>query len=190
MRAAGDHHPEVDHLVVVAAQDHADDVLADVVDVALDRGHHDLALAPLGLRASLLPGQLLLRLHERFQVGDRALHHPGALDHLGQEHLARAEQVADDLHAVHQRALDDLQRAVGTAAGLLGVGLDVVDDAVHERVLRAGRTGALRQARSTTRFVPALLTVSANATSRSVASARRSKMTSSTSSSRSAGMSA
>jgi hypothetical protein len=32
-----DHHAEVDHLVTVAAEHHADDVLADVVDVALAR---------------------------------------------------------------------------------------------------------------------------------------------------------
>ena len=37
------HHAEVDDLVAVAAEHHADDVLADVVDVALDGGHHDLA---------------------------------------------------------------------------------------------------------------------------------------------------
>ena len=37
------HDAEIDDLVVVALQHHADDVLADVVDVALDRGHHDLA---------------------------------------------------------------------------------------------------------------------------------------------------
>jgi hypothetical protein len=37
IRAAGNHHAEVDDLVVVAAEDDADDVLADVVDVALDR---------------------------------------------------------------------------------------------------------------------------------------------------------
>ena len=33
------HHAEVDDLVVVAAEHDADDVLADVVDVAFDRGH-------------------------------------------------------------------------------------------------------------------------------------------------------
>ena len=38
-----DHDAEVDDLVVVAGEDHADDVLADVVDVALDGGHQDLA---------------------------------------------------------------------------------------------------------------------------------------------------
>ncbi len=40
---AGDHHAEIDDLVVVASQNHADDVLADVVNVALDRGHQDPA---------------------------------------------------------------------------------------------------------------------------------------------------
>ena len=43
IRAAGHHDPEVDHLVVVAAQHDPHDVLADVVDVALDGGHHDRA---------------------------------------------------------------------------------------------------------------------------------------------------
>ena len=50
---AGDHHAQVDHLVVVAAQHDADDVLADVVDVALDGRHQDLAARLVG-RAPLL----------------------------------------------------------------------------------------------------------------------------------------
>ena len=37
------HDAEVDDFVVVAAQHHADDVLADVVHVALHRRHQDLA---------------------------------------------------------------------------------------------------------------------------------------------------
>jgi hypothetical protein len=41
---AGHHDAEVDDLVVVAAEHHPDDVLADVVDVALDRRHEHLAL--------------------------------------------------------------------------------------------------------------------------------------------------
>ena len=84
-RVARHHHAEVDHLVVVAAEHDADDVLADVVDVALDRREHDLAL-----RAAVAPRALLLGLHVRLQVGDRPLHRPGALHHLRQEHLARS----------------------------------------------------------------------------------------------------
>ena len=36
--------PEVDHLVVVAGQHDADNVLADVMHVALDGGENDFAL--------------------------------------------------------------------------------------------------------------------------------------------------
>ena len=46
------HDAEIDDLEIVALQDHADDVLADVVDVALDRGHDDLALGPRRPRSS------------------------------------------------------------------------------------------------------------------------------------------
>ena len=110
----GRHHdPEVDHLVVVAAQHDAHDVLADVVDVALDGGHHDRAGTP----ARALP----LRLEVGDQDGHGLLHHPGALDHLGQEHPAGTEPVADDVHAGHQRPLDHVQRPRRQQPGLLGV---------------------------------------------------------------------
>ena len=65
---------------------------------------------------------------------DRALHRPRALDDLRQEHLAGAKQIADDLHAVHQRPLDDLERPLVLLARLLDVGVDEVDDAVDERI--------------------------------------------------------
>ena len=100
---ATDHDAEVDDVVAVAAEDDADDVLADVVHVALDRGHHDLALAAQA-------GAGLFRLDVGQQMGDRLLHDARRLDDLRQEHLAGAEQVADDVHAVHQRAFDDRQR--------------------------------------------------------------------------------
>ena len=58
---------EVDDGVAVVGQDDVDEVLADVVDVALDRGQHDRALA-------LLVGLL----HVRLEVGDRGLHDLGA----------------------------------------------------------------------------------------------------------------
>ena len=98
----GDHDPQVDDLIVVALEDDADDVLADVVDVALDRGHEHLA-------GGLMHAAGLLRLQEGLEIGHRLLHDPGGLDHLGQEHLARAEEIADLIHAIHEGALDDLE---------------------------------------------------------------------------------
>jgi hypothetical protein len=58
---------------------------------------------------------LLLGLDVGQQVGHGLLHHARALHHLGQEHLALAEQVAHDVHAGHQRAFDDVQRAAAAA---------------------------------------------------------------------------
>ena len=49
----GRHHDaEIDDLVVVAAEDDADDVLADVVDVAFHGRHDDLALRPADVAAA------------------------------------------------------------------------------------------------------------------------------------------
>ena len=86
---ARDHHAQVDHLVVIAAQDHADDIFADVVHVPFHCGHEDSAL---GLHRLARGRQsLLLRFHERGQVGDGFLHDPGRFHHLWQEHLSGAE---------------------------------------------------------------------------------------------------
>ena len=137
-RVARDHHAEVDHLVVVAAEHDADDVLPDVVHVALDRCEDDLPL-----RAAVAPGPLLLLLHERLEIRDGALHRPRALHDLREEHPAGAEEVADDLHPVHQRAFDHVERPRRVRARLLGVLLDEVDDAVHERVLEPLADGRL-----------------------------------------------
>ena len=58
-----DHHAEIDDLVVGAPEHHADDVLADVVHVAFDRGEHNGALRRLacgsdscGLRSASMKG--------------------------------------------------------------------------------------------------------------------------------------
>ena len=124
----GHHDSQIDDLEVVALKHDADDFLADVVDVALDRGHDDLALA-LGLG-------ILLGLQERLQIGHRLFHDPGAFNHLGQEHLPRAEQVADHVHAVHQRPFDDLDGALCRLADFLGVHFDEIRNAIDQRVLQ------------------------------------------------------
>ena len=171
------HHAEIDDLVIVAGEHDADDVLADVVHVALDGRHQDLAG---GLARVAAVG--LLRLHVGQQMRHRLLHHARRLDHLRQEHLAGAEQVADDVHAGHQRALDDVQRTLGREPRLLGVGVDEFGDAVDQRmrdalvdrpvapgqVLRLGLLAA-----------PCRGSARRASSSRSVASARRLSTTSS-----------
>ena len=120
--------PRLKHLVAVVGEDDVDEVLADVVDVALDGGQHDAALAA---------GLVLL--HEGLEVGDGRLHGLGRLQHERQLHLAGGEQLADDLHAGEQHVVDDVER--GQAAGhrsfevvLEAVAL-AVDDALAQPLL-------------------------------------------------------
>ena len=90
---------EVDDAVAVVRQDDVDQVLANVVHIALhSRQQHLAARARLGL------------LHVLLQVRDGGLHRFGALQHLGDDQLVRVEQPADLLHPLHQRSVDDLQR--------------------------------------------------------------------------------
>ena len=76
-------------------------------------------------------------------MGHGFLHHARGFDHLGQEHFARAEEIADDAHAIHQRAFDDQQRAAELDAGFFGVDLDVRVDAFDEGVREALFDGAV-----------------------------------------------
>ena len=128
---AGDHDPEVDHLVAVAGQNDADDVFADVVDIAFDRGHEDLALGA-GIRVGRA-----LALHVRGEPGDGALHHARTLDHLREEHFPLAEQIADNAHAVHQGAFDHIEGPRILLPGLFRVLVDVVDNALDQGVGQA-----------------------------------------------------
>ena len=81
----GDHHPHIHNIEVVALEHHRDNVLADVVHIAFDRGKNHL---PLGL--DLATGGLL-RLNKWHKVGHGGLHHTSGFHHLGQEHLAFGE---------------------------------------------------------------------------------------------------
>ena len=137
---AGHHHAHVDNVKVVALQHHGDDVFANVVYVALDGGNHDLALARYIQARRLLLALFFLDVGN--EVGHGLLHHARAFHHLGQKHFARAKQVADDVHAVHQRPFDDVQRAAALLhhellVGLFGVFGDEVGDAVYQRVRQA-----------------------------------------------------
>ncbi len=132
---AGDHDSHVDHLIVVAGQHHADNVLTNIVNVTLDRGQHDLPL-----RLDHLAGRnhrRLFGLHERRQVRHRFLHYPGGLHHLRQEHLSSAEQITHHAHAVHQGPLDHQQRTAQFEASLLSIDFDVGVNALHQCVRKA-----------------------------------------------------
>ena len=67
--------------------------------------------SPLTVASSTLPRERPFRLlHVRLEMRHRGLHHLGALQHLGDDQLVVVEQAADLAHAVHQRAVDDVER--------------------------------------------------------------------------------
>ena len=99
----GHHDSQVYDFIAIAGHHHGDDVLADVVHVALHRGQQHTP------RGSGSPG--LLRLDDGLEDGHGLLHRAGGLHHLREEHLARAEEVAHPVHPCHQGAFDDVHGA-------------------------------------------------------------------------------
>ena len=126
---AGHHDAEIDHLEVVALEHDANDILADVMHVTLDRRENDLAI-----RADLAS---LFFFDERHEMTDGLLHYARRLDHLRQKHLALTKQVADNIHAGHQWPLDDIERLLCATSCLLGISNNIFVDTVDERVFQA-----------------------------------------------------
>ena len=130
-RFAGNHHAQVDDFVVIALQDDANNVFADVMHVTFDGGDQEHA----AFGCAFQPGRFFLLFHEWFKVGDCFLHHACGFDNLRQKHFAFAEQITDDGHTVHQRSFDHLQTTIKTLASFFGVFDDVFVDAFDQRVL-------------------------------------------------------
>ena len=122
------HHAKIDDFVVVTLQHHTDNVFADIVHIALHGRDDHFAVAGAFLFAGL---------NVRFEVRHRLLHHAGGFHHLRQEHFALAEQIANDVHAVHQRSFNNLDRARGLLASFFGIQLNKLGYAFHQRVFEA-----------------------------------------------------
>ena len=125
---------QIDHLVAVVGEDDLDQVLADVVDVALHRGQEHLA-PRLGFGA----------LHELLQVAHRGLHGFGGLQHFRHNQLIVVEQPADFGHARHQRPVDDVERRVALGALAVQIGNQAILAAFDDVV---GQTSIERQVRA------------------------------------------
>jgi hypothetical protein len=134
-RRRGHHHAHVDDLEAVTLEHHADDVLADVVHVALDRGEQHAAGAARAGSSGPAGGAVeLLLLDVGDEVRDRALHHARALHHLRQEHLpAPNRSPTTFIPAMSGPSITSIGRA-NCLPRLLGVLDHELVDAVHERV--------------------------------------------------------
>ncbi len=108
---------KVDDGVAVVGKDGLDQVLADVMHIAIDGGNDDRAL-----------GHTFHFFEVVLQMGDGLLHHFGGLEHEGQDQFARAEFVADFLHGGEQDVVE------GMNGGLMPGGkIAAVDDLINIR---------------------------------------------------------
>ncbi|SPB31418.1 hypothetical protein MAJHIDBO_01724 [Propionibacterium freudenreichii subsp. shermanii] len=115
---------QVHHGVAVVGHDDVDQVLADVVDIALDGGEHQGALP-----------RLVSGIHVGFQVRDCPLHRLGGLQDERELHLARPEELPDGLHALEQVGIEDVECPAGAQGLVEVVGESVgvaVDDALAQ----------------------------------------------------------
>ena len=122
-----DHHAKIDNFVVITLQHHANDVFADVVYVALHGGDDHFTVTGALLFAGFDKG---------FQIRHRLFHDAGGFHHLRQEHFALAKQIADHVHAVHQRPFDHFNRTGGLLTRFLGILLDKLGNAFYQRVFQ------------------------------------------------------
>ena len=100
------HHAEVHHVVAVTCHNHGDDVLTDIVHVALDSCDDDFTAAR-SVRVFACFNVRLQNFHSLF-------HGTCGLHDLREEHLAFTEEAADFVHAIHERTRNNADRAIAT----------------------------------------------------------------------------
>ncbi len=95
-------------------------------------------MSPATVPATALPRRLaafLARVERGLQHGDGGLHGLGALDQLGEEELALAEEVADLFDALHEALVEDVAGLQTRVETLLGEALSVLDLTVDDALL-------------------------------------------------------
>ncbi len=105
--------------------------------VAFDGSHQNFS----GVFIRRAAGQFF-GLHERHEIGHGLFHDAGGFDDLRQKHFSGAEQIADDVHASHQRPFDDQDRFAVFLSCFLDVGVNEIHDAFHQRVRKSFLDGA------------------------------------------------
>ena len=130
---AGHHHPHIHHLEVITLQNNGNNILADVMHIALHRRNNNFAFR--------LGGQTCAALFFRFfffdeghQVGYRLLHHTRRLHHLRQEHFSLTKKIADDVHTIHQRAFDHMNRTTTFRCHLLARFFSIFNNPLRDAV--------------------------------------------------------
>src|SRR6056297_357607 len=130
------HHTQINNLIVIAAQYNRDNILSDVVNVALYRSQQNFCFW------FTLFGLILLRFDERNQNGNAFLHYPRAFHYLRQKHLTGAKKIANYIHTVHHRSFNYLNRVIILLPCLFYVVFDIVYYSFYKCVLNSLFNGA------------------------------------------------
>ncbi len=120
------HHAHVDDFKVVTLQHDRDNIFSNIVHITFDRRNQDFAFGPDITTRGL--DQLFFLFDKGYKMPHRLLHHTGRFDDLGQKHFALAKQITDDIHTIHQRPFNHLDRASATIRDLLTDFLCVFDN--------------------------------------------------------------
>ena len=183
----GHHHAHVHDLEVVALEHDGDDVLADVVHVALDRGDDDLALGAHVAAGGLVRASSLLDVGHAGAPRPASSRAPTSPPAAGTSCPAPNRSPTMFMPSISGPSITCSGRpplARICLVGLLGVLDDEVGDAVHQRVATGAATspalGVPRHSCFLLSSLAPLLAVSATSTRRSPASGRRFSTTSST----------
>ena len=95
------HDPHVYDIKIITLQNNTHNILADIMDIALNRSHQNLTLAGrLNICASFL-SLFFFHIHKRLKISHSFFHHTGRFDHLRQKHLTVTKQIPNPIHAIH-----------------------------------------------------------------------------------------
>ena len=123
------HYAEVDYLKTIAAHNHAHNILANVVHIALHGGNHS-ATGFLCLALALTVG-----LDERIEPRHSLLHGAGTLHHLRKEEFALAKEFAHVVHTGHERSVNHSKCRTFHPVALIEYSLYALGDAAHNHHL-------------------------------------------------------
>mmetsp|Transcript_910 Transcript_910/g.1843 ORF Transcript_910/g.1843 Transcript_910/m.1843 type:complete len:236 (+) Transcript_910:1029-1736(+) len=109
------HDTNVVDFEVVATENNCNDILANIMNVALYCGHQDFAgvvriiilIEVIWVQTHLNHVVLLFFVHKRQEIGNCFLHHAGRLNNLWQKHFPRAKEVTHYVHPIHEWTFND-----------------------------------------------------------------------------------
>ncbi len=128
----GRHHdPEIDHIKIITLEDYTHDIFANIMDISLDSCHQNLCFC---LLFALFFGRSL---NVGDQVGNPFFHHSGTFHNLGKEHLALSKKIPHDIHAIHHRPFNHLDRVVYLLTSLFDIVHNVLNNPFEKSMLNA-----------------------------------------------------